>query len=205
MDALKRLTEAIAADVKRHGDPSGIARAVAGTLQRSLGEPDLLSTTQRRSAADGYQQHVLHVAEDGSFSIASLVWRPGQSTPIHDHVAWCVVGVYEGTEFETRYRLHDLDGALYLEEVGVVEHHSRAATWVVPPDDIHRVENRTGQTVVSIHIYGADLTRTQSSISRRFALGDEVPAGEGSLAEDSEAIGSGSRQGRRMRVQVRMD
>lgn len=29
----------------------------------------------------------------------------GQTTPIHDHVSWCVTGVYRGREHETRYRM----------------------------------------------------------------------------------------------------
>ena len=37
--------------------------------------------------------------------LVALVWLPGQATAIHDHLAWCVVGVHEGAEHETRYRL----------------------------------------------------------------------------------------------------
>jgi predicted metal-dependent enzyme (double-stranded beta helix superfamily) len=40
-----------------------------------------------------YKSEVLHSEPDGSFSIVALVWRPGQVTPIHDHVTWCVFGV----------------------------------------------------------------------------------------------------------------
>jgi predicted metal-dependent enzyme (double-stranded beta helix superfamily) len=37
-----------------------------------------------------YRCHLLHAEPDGSFSVVALVWRPGQATPIHDHVTWCV-------------------------------------------------------------------------------------------------------------------
>ncbi len=36
----------------------------------------------------------------GAFSIAAMVWRPGQVTPVHDHVSWCVTGVRQGTGYE---------------------------------------------------------------------------------------------------------
>ena len=39
---------------------------------------------------------------DGPHAIGERL--AGQSTPIHDHVSWCVVGVYEGRERETRFR-----------------------------------------------------------------------------------------------------
>ena len=35
-----------------------------------------------------------------------------------------------------------------------------------PPGDIHRVHNTTGETAISIHIYGTDVTRTGSSVRR---------------------------------------
>ena len=55
-------------------------------------------TASRRPRIDSriYRQHILHVESNDSFSIAALVWRRGQATPVHDHISWCVVGVYKG-------------------------------------------------------------------------------------------------------------
>lgn len=36
---------------------------------------------------------MLHAEPDGAFCILGLVWRPGQSTRIHDHTTCYVVGV----------------------------------------------------------------------------------------------------------------
>ena len=77
--------------------------AVAGALRPALGDPQLLRPDQRVGDPAAYRQHLLHVADDGAFSLVALVWLPGQATPIHDHLAWCVVGVHEGAEHETRY------------------------------------------------------------------------------------------------------
>jgi predicted metal-dependent enzyme (double-stranded beta helix superfamily) len=67
-----------------------VAGAVAELLDAYLQVEDLLKRDQMQPNAEKYRQHVLHVETDGSFSIAALVWLPGQETPIHDHVSWCV-------------------------------------------------------------------------------------------------------------------
>ena len=77
--------------------------AVADALRPALGDPQLLRPDQRVGDPAAYRQHLLHVADDGAFSLVALVWLPGQATPIHDHLAWCVVGVHEGAEHEIRY------------------------------------------------------------------------------------------------------
>ena len=64
-----------------------------------------------------YRQHLLYVAPDGGFSVIALVWLPGQKTSIHNHLSWCVVGIYQGLECETRYNLHnDTTQGQYLVE-----------------------------------------------------------------------------------------
>ena len=64
---------------------------------------------------DSYRQHLLHVSSCRRLSVVALVWRPGSATPIHDHVSWCVVGVYRGVEQETRYQLVERGGREYLQ------------------------------------------------------------------------------------------
>src|SRR5689334_17294431 len=92
--------------VVRHGhDDRSIAQQVARALAPYLGAPGLLTAEQRQGDPQEYRQHLLYVADDGAFSLVALVWLPGQVTPVHDHLSWCVVGVHEGQEEETRYRL----------------------------------------------------------------------------------------------------
>ena len=112
--------------------------AVADALRPALGDPQLLRPDQRVGDPAAYRQHLLHVADDGAFSLVALVWLPGQATPIHDHLAWCVVGVHEGAEHETRYTAragrpagpHGSAVALAGDVDGLL-----------PPGDIHRVTN----------------------------------------------------------------
>jgi predicted metal-dependent enzyme (double-stranded beta helix superfamily) len=156
-----------------------IARRVADTLRPALADPELLTEEHCRDDDRAYRQHVLHVEDDGSFSIVSLVWLPGQSTPIHDHVSWCVPGVYRGRETETRYRLEEdaESGAAYLVESGRQVNETLVVSALCPPGDIHRVANAGPETAISIHIYGADIAALGSSIRRCYDL--EVRSNDG--------------------------
>jgi predicted metal-dependent enzyme (double-stranded beta helix superfamily) len=140
--------------------------AVEAALQPHLGHDDLLTPDQRVGDPSRYRQHLLHVAGDGAFSVVALVWLPGQATPIHDHLSWCVVGVHEGAEYETRYRLV----GDRLVSAGTAVAHVGDVAGLLPPGDIHKVENASSWLAVSLHVYGADLSATGSSIRRRYDL-----------------------------------
>jgi predicted metal-dependent enzyme (double-stranded beta helix superfamily) len=148
------------------------AHAIGARLSVLLAERDWLAPEHQLPALDGYRQHLLYVSSSRRMSVVALVWLPGQHTPIHDHVSWCVVGVYRGVERETRYRLVETGGA-HLEPVGsVVAHPGHVEALVPPAGDIHSVTAAGSELAVSIHVYGADIERLGSSIHRRF---DDVP------------------------------
>ena len=139
--------------------------AVATALQPALGDSQLLRPDQRIGDPAAYRQHLLHVAEDGAFSLVALVWLPGQATPIHDHLAWCVVGVHQGAEHEVRYTARP-DGLLV--RTGTAVARAGDVDGLLPPGDIHRVTNAGTDLAISLHVYGADLSLVGSSIRRRY-------------------------------------
>jgi predicted metal-dependent enzyme (double-stranded beta helix superfamily) len=151
--------------------------AVSAALEPALCDETLLRPDQCVGDPAEYRQHLLHVAEDGAFSLVALVWLPGQATPIHDHLSWCVVGVHEGAEYETRYARTD-EGLLVETVSGVA--YGGDVDGLLPPGDIHRVTNAGTGLAISLHVYGADLSRVGSSIRRRYDDGLVVrPAGIG--------------------------
>jgi 3-mercaptopropionate dioxygenase len=155
--------------MKDYLEGASLARGVARELGTLLGRKDWLLPEQREGWADRFRTHVIHVAPDGGFSIVVVVWQPGQTTPIHDHVSWCVVGVYEGEEEEIGYRLYEDDGGRYLVEHEVeVAHPGQVTTLLPPEEDIHRVTNAGTGKAISIHVYGADIGRLGSSINHIF-------------------------------------
>ena len=152
-------------------DDGDVARRVAGQLGPCLGGDSFLTEAQREPDPDHYRQHILHVEEDGSFSIVALVWLPGQETPIHDHVSWCVVGVHEGQEYETHYQVEsDDEGGSWLVEDGRSVNPPGSTAALTPPGDIHKVVNNGQKLAISLHIYGADIGKLGSSIRRRYDL-----------------------------------
>lgn len=182
---LRELVASVRNEVARHDDAAATGRAVARHVERALSRPRLLDPEHEEADREEYRQHVLHVEDDGSFSVVALVWLPGQETPIHDHVSWCVPGVYRGREEETRYRLvgstrseaagggarrGDGGGGAHLVEVGTGINDTGEVVALTPPGDIHRVRNPGPDRAVSLHVYGADIAELGSSIRRCYDL-----------------------------------
>jgi predicted metal-dependent enzyme (double-stranded beta helix superfamily) len=160
--------------------------AIGTRLSALLAHDGWLAPEHRVGHPDHYTQHLLHVSPSRRLSIVALVWLPGQRTPIHDHVSWCIVGVYEGRERETRYRTVVVDGVDHLEPVGSVDAAPGHVEVIVPSvEDIHAVTAVADQPTISIHVYGADIERLGSSIYRRF---DDWPVLTGRRAARTSAL-----------------
>jgi predicted metal-dependent enzyme (double-stranded beta helix superfamily) len=102
----------------------------------------------------GIGQWLLFRAGDGSLSLFSLVVPAGAATPVHDHLAWGLVGLYRGTQDEEIYAL-DGDGGLALVEKRALAPGDFYAL-IPPQDDIHRVRTTSDATSVSIHLLTND-------------------------------------------------
>jgi 3-mercaptopropionate dioxygenase len=101
----------------------------------------------------GIGQWLLYRASDGSLSLFSLVVPSGSETPVHDHLAWGLVGLYRGTQDEDIYAREG--GELKLTEQRALVPGDFYA--LIPPrDDIHRVRTTSAETSVSIHLLTND-------------------------------------------------
>jgi predicted metal-dependent enzyme (double-stranded beta helix superfamily) len=161
------LLDAIRQAVRDGGDQQQTAGRVAGELRRHRPGADILTPAQLRGDPAGYQTHLVHAEPDGSFSIAVMVWLPGQVTPVHDHVSWCVTAVLQGTEHE---EIFAPDTGGFLAEIARGQNPAGSVVGFAPPGDIHRVRNAGDGVAVSMHVYGADLARLGSSIRRVYDL-----------------------------------
>ena len=123
--------------------------------------PDELAQPDEKSRmGDGIGQYALYRAEDGSLCLFSLVVPPGASTPVHDHLAWGLVGVYRGEQDETVYRRLD-DGSnpeqAQLEVAKRQELRPGDLYALLPPtDDIHYVKTISESASISIHLLAND-------------------------------------------------
>jgi predicted metal-dependent enzyme (double-stranded beta helix superfamily) len=165
---LEGLLNAVRAVVSEQADWQQTAQLVAGELRRHLPTPEILPADQRVGDPDAYQSHLLHVEPGGAFSIVALVWRPGQVTPIHDHVTWCVFGVLQGVEYEEVFTLDEKGERLV--PAGDNSNVTGEVSGFAPPGDIHRVRNVGEGTAISLHIYGTDVSRIGSSVRRYYDL-----------------------------------
>jgi predicted metal-dependent enzyme (double-stranded beta helix superfamily) len=158
VDATRRATADIsdtAARVEALKPAFGTLLASDGWLPREYASPDFTS-----GMGGGIGQYALYRAEDGSLTLFSLVIPSGAETPIHDHLAWGLIGVYRGRQHETVYRRLD-DGG---DERHAVLEVSRANTigmgefyTLLPPiDDIHYVRTVSDEPSISIHLLAND-------------------------------------------------
>ncbi len=160
------LTATIRRAVRSGGSWQETADRVVAALRGRLPGPGLLSAEQLAGDPSGYQTHLVHAEPDGSFSVVVMVWRPGQRTPVHDHLTWCVTAVLQGTEYEEVYA----NRRDHLETVGRNANPVGTVSGFAPPGDIHQVTNIGDAVAVSMHVYGTDITRVGSSVRRVYDL-----------------------------------
>lgn len=102
----------------------------------------------------GIGQWLLFRSADRSLCLFSLVVPPGSMTPVHDHLAWGLIGLYRGTQDEEIYRpVADGLDLVRQRPLQPGDHY-----WLIPPhDDIHRVRTTSQETSVSIHLLASDV------------------------------------------------
>ncbi len=157
-----RVVRAFVADVEATiagaSSPEAACEAIRPRFAELLADPVWLPPEYQAAAPNsgmggGIGQWLLYRAEDGSLSLFSLVVPAGSQTPIHDHLAWGLVGLYRGTQDEEIYA--EGGGALEL-----VERRSLGPgdfyVLIPPHDDIHRVRTTSAETSVSIHLLTND-------------------------------------------------
>jgi predicted metal-dependent enzyme (double-stranded beta helix superfamily) len=138
--------------------PKEACDAIRPRFAQLLADPDWLPSRYQAAAPEsgmggGIGQWLLCRADDGSLSLFSLVIPPGAQTPVHDHLAWGLVGLYRGTQDEEIYAHRD--GILELVERRSLD--TGDFYVLLPPrDDIHRVRTTSVETSVSIHLLTND-------------------------------------------------
>jgi len=137
------------------GDPQDACERIRPAFATLLADPGWLpdafaQPNPESGMGGGIGQWLLFRAGDRSLTLFSLIVPPGSETPVHDHLAWGLVGLYRGTQDEEIF-----DSGLTLTE-------SRALfpgdfyALLPPRDDIHRVRTTSAETSVSIHLLTND-------------------------------------------------
>lgn len=140
--------------VDRTDDQYEITKLVAERLSALLDSDYRLPPELARPWADHHVNYPLHVA--AGWSLAVVVWAPGQRTPVHGHETWGVVGIYSGAEREIRYAKPGGPGPLTPLADQVWER-GQVTVCCTTDDDVHSVVAEGDEPTVGIHVYGADI------------------------------------------------
>jgi len=140
------------------GSPKQACEVIRPSFAALLADPAWLPDQFQQDNPDsgmggGIGQWLLYRAEDRSLTLFSLVVPPASETPVHDHLAWGLVGLYKGTQDEEIYAQRG--GAFELVESRALQPGDFYAL-IPPADDIHRVRTTSPETSVSIHLLTND-------------------------------------------------
>lgn len=144
--------------IARAASPGEACELIRPRFAELLADPDWLPEEFRRDAPEsamggGIGQWLLFRAGDGSLTLFSLVVPPGAETPVHDHLAWGLVGLYRGTQDEDIFSRSE-DSLTLVESRALFPGDFYAL--IPPADDIHRVRTTSPETSVSLHLLTND-------------------------------------------------
>jgi len=148
----------VRAVIARAGSPLESVQALEPLFTELLADETWLPTEFQAPVPEsgmggGIGQWLVFRAADRSLSLFSLVVPPGSMTPVHDHLAWGLVGLYRGNQDEEFYRPRE-GGLDVLRQRPLARGDFYAL--LPPQNDVHRVRTTSDVTSVSIHLLAND-------------------------------------------------
>ena len=148
----------------READGSAIVREIQPTFERLLADRTWLpehfqEPSETSGMGGGIGMWLLYRAGDGGLAFSSLVVPAGAQTPVHDHLAWGIVGLYRGRQDEDVFTRLDDASDEDRARLEVAERRSIVpgdCYELLPETDIHRVRTTSHETSVSLHLLGND-------------------------------------------------
>jgi predicted metal-dependent enzyme (double-stranded beta helix superfamily) len=141
--------------------------AIRPHFSQLIANPHWLPEEFRRTPEEGgmgrdIANWLLYRDTEGILTLVALVLPSGVATPVHDHLAWGLVGLYVGEQTEEVYQAaapvgpDDEHADLRL----VAKNHFGAGSFyeLIPPDgDIHRVVTTGAEPSISLHLLTNDI------------------------------------------------
>lgn len=161
---LRRFIEALQQIRRRTTGAEATIGAIRPYFVELLADHSWLPERYQEPAAEGGMGSgigtwLLYRAGDDSLAFSSLVVPAGAQTPVHDHLAWGLVGLYRGEQAEEVFCRRDngaIDGqaTLVLSERRLLR--PGELYDLLPATDIHRVQTISSVTSVSLHLLAND-------------------------------------------------
>jgi predicted metal-dependent enzyme (double-stranded beta helix superfamily) len=156
----------VRAAIAAAADPAAAITAIRPTFEALLHDPAWLPEAYQAPAPEsgmggGIGQWLLFRSGARDLCLFSLIVPAGAATPVHDHLAWGLIGLYRGEQEETVFTRRD-DAAPVGEREDLTVTRQRIVRQgdlypLLPPvEDIHRVRTISAETSVSIHLLAND-------------------------------------------------
>jgi 3-mercaptopropionate dioxygenase len=151
-----RFIEEIHLVVERQSGTLEVVGAVSALVTQLLGSwrmPDARYLARQEGCR--YGSYLLYRAPDAGFVVVIDTFDQGQTTQIHNHRTWAVVGLLDGAERNEIYQLPgDLQGPPQL----LAERITRPGDlFTLQEPQMHRLRTDQGASSQSFHVYGADV------------------------------------------------
>jgi predicted metal-dependent enzyme (double-stranded beta helix superfamily) len=161
---LREFIEAIHSIRFEQSDPHAIVAAIRPHFASLMDDKSWLPEKYQEPSDDsgmgqGIGTWLLYRTIDGTLAFSSLVVSPGKQTPVHDHLAWGLVGLYRGTQDEDVFERTDDASIEGKAELKLTEQRSLRegdSYELFPENDIHRVRTTSDVTSVTLHLLGID-------------------------------------------------
>jgi 3-mercaptopropionate dioxygenase len=158
---------AVATEIVRgSADVATKLRQLRAPYEGLLSDPDWLPEEFKQPSGNTTMGHgiaslLLYRSELKDLSLSTLVVAPGLATPVHNHLAWGLVGLYQGDQEEEEYDVHDHAAEATFRPLSLRKRrHLRKGDFyeLVPPwNDVHRVRTISSEPSVSLHLLANDI------------------------------------------------
>jgi len=145
--------------VRGSSSESEVLRRGRPLMAKLLASPESIPEQAFKPRKDRFAMNLLYAPMDKTFSVNGAIWLPGQTTPIHDHLTWAMVGLYEGEEHESIFRRTDDRSNPKMATLDLASDriNTRGHITTLGGTGIHRIDNVSARPSKSIHVYGLDI------------------------------------------------
>src|SRR6185312_1270360 len=105
--ALSELHAAVNGAIAAGGSPEATIETLRGPFAAFLARDGWLPEPCRVPIPGKAASYALLRSKDPEYVLFSMVLPAGESTKVHNHLAWGLIGLWQGAQFEVQYRRLD--------------------------------------------------------------------------------------------------
>ncbi|MFS0576400.1 hypothetical protein AB1K83_12245 [Sporosarcina sp. 179-K 3D1 HS] len=152
---LRSFIEDIESIINENNTEQVTTQKVSDFMKVLLEDDSIIPPNYKIPNPNKYTLFPVYIDPRNRFCIASAVWDVGQSTPIHDHGTWGVIGIVQGEELEIHYEM-DSDNKLVPVSERIFAK-GDTAVCCTSDRDLHKVQCISPIPCVGIHVYGGNI------------------------------------------------